>query len=116
MRRYRRLLTVGAPAIGVAATVAGAVALVVGPAAADTNTISNAGFESGLAGWTCTTGSVVTGHAHSGSSALAGAANNSDNARCTQAVTVAPNTKYTLSAFVNGSYVYIGATGTGTND
>jgi chitinase len=29
---------------------------------------------------------------------------------------VAPNTAYTLSAWVNGAYVYLGATGTGTTD
>ena len=52
------------------------------------------------------TGSAVTGHAHSGSMSLAGGANNSDNAQCTQTVAVNPSTSYTLSATV------IGASGT----
>jgi chitinase len=113
MRGYQRVLAVGA----VAATVAGAVALIVGPAAADTNTVANPGFESGLTGWSCpATASAVTGHARSGTYALQGAATNSDNAQCTQTVTVAPNTTYTLSAYVNGAYVYLGATGTGGGD
>ncbi len=114
MRRSGRLaLAAGATVAVVAATVA----FLVRPAAADTNTISNPGFESGLTGWSCTsTGSAVGGHAHSGSSALAGAPAGQDNAQCTQTVTVAPSTKYTLSAWVNGSYVYIGATGTGAGD
>src|SRR5436190_1931789 len=81
---------------------------------AATNTIANPGFESGLAGWSCTSvSSAVTGHAHAGTMALQGAANNSDNAQCTQNVTVTPNTRYTLSAWVNGNYVFIGATNTG---
>jgi hypothetical protein len=114
MRRSGRLaLAAGA----VVAVIAAAVAFLVRPAAADTNTISNPGFESGLTGWSCTSGgSAVSGHAHSGSAALAGAPGGQDNAQCTQTVTVAPSTKYTLSAWVNGSYVYIGATGTGSGD
>jgi chitinase len=111
------MLSVGVPTVAVAALVAAGVAVVVRPAAADTNTIANPGFESGLAGWSCTaTGSAVGGHAHSGSSALAGTPAGQDNAQCTQTVTVAPNTRYTLSAWVNGAYVFIGATGTGTGD
>jgi chitinase len=117
-------MNVGVPALAVSGLVVASMALVVAsvtlrvsPAAADTNTIANAGFESGMTGWTCgATGSVVGGHAHSGLSSLAGAASDSDNAQCTQAVTVAPNTRYTLSAFVNGAFVYLGVTGTGTGD
>jgi Carbohydrate binding domain len=103
--------------VGIAALAAAMVAMVVHPAAADTNTIANPGFESGLTGWSCTsTGSVVADHAHSGSSSLAGTPDGQDNAQCTQTVSVAPSTKYTLSAWVNGSYVYLGATGTGGGD
>ncbi|RKT07211.1 hypothetical protein BX286_5266 [Streptomyces sp. 3211.6] len=32
-----------------------------------------------------------------------------DNARCAQAVTVAPDSAYTLSAWVQGAYVCLGA-------
>ncbi len=110
MRRSARI------ALGTAAAAVGAMALAV-PAASAAETIANPGFESGLANWSCTSvSSAVTGHAHSGSMSLAGGANGSDNAQCTQNVSVTPNTRYTLSAFVNGNYVYIGATGTGTSD
>ncbi|HEX5495951.1 MAG TPA: glycosyl hydrolase family 18 protein [Mycobacteriales bacterium] len=79
--------------------------------------VSNGGFESGaLAPWSCSNGSVVASPVHSGSHALSGAANNSDTAQCAQTIAVAPNHTYTLSAWVNGNFVFIGATGTGTTD
>jgi chitinase len=113
MRGYQRVLAGGA----VAAVVAGAVALIVGPASADTNVVANPGFESGLSSWSCpTTASAVNGHARSGANALRGNPTDNDHARCAQTVSVSPNSKYTLSAYVNGSYVYLGATGTGGND
>jgi chitodextrinase len=93
-----------------AATVA-AVA-VAGPAAAADNLVANAGFETGtLSGWSCQNGSVVSTPVHSGGFALAGAADNVSNAQCTQQVTVQPNSTYTLSGWVRGNYVYLGATG-----
>ena len=117
MPRLGRSWSVGIPIVAVTAVVVAAVAFLVRPAAADTNTISNPGFESGLTGWSCTaTGTTGGGHAHSGAASLIGTPAGQDNAQCTQTVTVAPSTSYTLSAWVNGSYVYIGATGTGTND
>ena len=74
--------------------------------------LGNAGFETGTtAGWTCDGASVSSGAAHSGTYKLAGTPTGSGFAQCTQTVTVQPNTKYTLSGFVNGSYVFIGATG-----
>jgi hypothetical protein len=81
-------------------------------------TVTNGGFESGsLSPWTCSSAdSVTTSPVHSGSYALQGAANDSDNAECSQTISVSPNTTYTLSAWVDGSYVYLGDTGTGTND
>ncbi|MEV6932491.1 glycosyl hydrolase family 18 protein [Dactylosporangium sp. NPDC051485] len=78
------------------------------------NLLSNPGFESGsLSGWSCTgSGSgAVTSPVHSGSYALNGNATASDNAQCTQTVSVQPNTAYTLSGWVRGNYVYIGVTG-----
>jgi chitinase len=84
------------------------------PAAASGNLLTNPGFESGdLSGWTCDagTGAVVASPVHSGSHALAGTPSGSDNAQCTQTVSVQPNTAYTLSGYVEGSYVYIGVTG-----
>jgi 3D (Asp-Asp-Asp) domain-containing protein len=113
MRSRIRALSIGAAAL-IAASV---VAFIVYPASAETNALTNPGFESGLTGWTCPSiATAATGHAHSGSYALAGAASSSDNAQCTQSVAVAAITKYTLTAYVNGNYVYLGVTGAGTGD
>ncbi|MFC0600169.1 chitinase [Streptomyces palmae] len=86
--------------------------------AADTNIATNPGFESGLSGWTCSggTGATVSSPVHSGSAALQATPSGSDTARCAQTVSVQPNSSYTLSAWVRGSYVYLGAEGTGTTD
>ncbi|MGQ4433444.1 chitinase [Streptomyces sp. SAS_260] len=86
--------------------------------AADTNNAKNAGFESGLTNWTCTAGSgtTVSSPVHSGASALKGTPAGQDNAQCTQSVAVKPNSTYTLSAWVQGGYSYLGVTGTGTTD
>ncbi|MFE2598001.1 chitinase [Streptomyces sp. NPDC059396] len=86
--------------------------------AADADIARNGNFESGLSGWSCTAGSgaVVSTPVHGGSGALKGTPAGSDNAKCSQTVTVQPNSAYTLSAWVQGSYVYLGASGTGTTD
>ena len=86
--------------------------------AADVNNAKNAGFESGLNGWACSAGSgtTVSSPVHSGSAALKATPAGQDNARCTQTVAVKPNSTYTLSAWVQGGYAYLGATGTGTTD
>ncbi|MDO0925981.1 glycoside hydrolase family 18 protein [Streptomyces sp. TG1A-8] len=103
---------------------AGALALAVAglaatpAAAADVNNARNAGFESGLADWTCTAGSgtTVSSPVHSGAAALKATPAGQDNAQCTQTVAVKPNSTYTLSAWVQGGYAYLGVTGTGTTD
>ncbi|MFE0088335.1 chitinase [Streptomyces sp. NPDC058991] len=86
--------------------------------AADVNNAKNAGFESGLTNWTCSGGSgaVVSSPVHGGTSALRGTPSGQDNAKCSQTVSVKPNSTYRLSAWVQGSYVYLGASGTGTTD
>ncbi|MFF4400568.1 chitinase [Streptomyces sp. NPDC001480] len=84
--------------------------------AADAELARNGGFESGLDGWICTAGTTVTSPVHSGGSALQATPAGSDNAQCAQTVTVQPNSRYTLSGYVRGSYVYLGANGTGTTD
>ena len=110
LRRSRRriLALLGSAALALA----GAIAL---PGTAQAaNVLSNPGFESGsLSPWSCTgnLGSVVSSPVHGGSKALAGAVSSSDNAQCTQTVAVQPNTTYSLSGWVRGSYVYLGVTG-----
>ncbi|MEU2683619.1 glycoside hydrolase family 18 protein [Streptomyces hygroscopicus] len=105
-----------------AATALGATALVAlggTPAgAAAANLAQNPGFESGLSGWTCSagSGSTVASPVHGGSAALKATPAGTDNARCAQTVAVRPNSSYTLTAWVQGSYVYLGASGTGTTD
>ncbi|MET7621114.1 carbohydrate binding domain-containing protein [Streptomyces sp. NPDC005408] len=97
-----------------AALLAAAASLAVPGTAQAANLLSNPGFETGsLSGWSCTggLGSVVSSPVHSGTKALAGAVSASDNAKCTQTVAVQPNTAYTLSGWVRGSYVYLGVTG-----
>jgi chitinase len=93
--------------------------LAAGPAAAaDVNNARNAGFESGLANWTCAAGSgtTVSSPAHGGSAALKATPTGQDYAQCSQTVAVKPNSTYTLSAWVQGGYTFLGTTGTGTTD
>ncbi|MFJ6575662.1 chitinase [Streptomyces sp. NPDC091368] len=96
----------------------GLLALTPAAQAADTELARNGGFEAGLDGWTCTAGSgaVVPTPVHGGTKALQATPAGSDNAKCSQTVTVKPNSSYTLSGWVRGSYVYLGASGTGTTD
>ncbi|MEU7515102.1 glycoside hydrolase family 18 protein [Streptomyces sp. NPDC042898] len=86
--------------------------------AADAELARNGGFEAGLDGWSCTAGSgaVVPSPVHGGTKALQATPAGSDNAKCSQTVTVKPNSSYELSSWVRGSYVYLGASGTGTTD
>ncbi|WP_333770501.1 carbohydrate binding domain-containing protein, partial [Streptomyces sp. IBSBF 2435] len=98
---------------------AGVAAVTVGSAsAATTNLVANPGFESALSNWSCTAGSgaAVSSPVHSGTGALKATPSSSDTAQCSQTVSVQPNSQYTLSAWVQGSYVYLGATGTGGTD
>ncbi|MFJ1992457.1 chitinase [Streptomyces asiaticus] len=115
-RRFARLTsafaTIALGATGLAALGGGTAT------AAAANLAQNPGFESGLSGWTCSaaSGTSVASPVHGGSAALKATPAGSDNARCAQTVSVKPNSSYTLSAWVQGSYVYLGASGTGTTD
>ncbi|HET6857529.1 MAG TPA: glycoside hydrolase family 18 protein [Streptomyces sp.] len=86
--------------------------------AADVNVVKNGGFESGLANWSCTAGSgaTVSSPVHGGAAALRATPSGQDNAKCSQTVAVKPNSTYALSTWVQGSYAYLGASGTGTSD
>jgi chitinase len=112
MRRPGRA---GLAAAAAAAVVTGLGLAAMPSASAASNLLTNPGFETGnLSGWTCdSSDSVVTGHAHTGTYALQGAAG-ADTAQCTQTLTVAANTAYTLSASVQGAYVFLGVNGAAT--
>ncbi|MFF9456573.1 chitinase [Streptomyces flaveolus] len=99
-----------------ALAVSGMTALSSAARAADADLARNGGFESGLDGWTCTAGTTVTSPVHGGTSALKATPAGADNARCAQTVTVKPDSAYTLTGYVRGTYVYLGASGTGTTD
>ncbi|MFJ9901348.1 chitinase [Streptomyces sp. NPDC101152] len=86
--------------------------------AADVNNAKNAGFESGLSNWTCSAGSgtTVSAPVHGGSAALKATPAGQDDAQCAQTVAVQPNATYSLSAWVQGGYAFLGVSGTGTTD
>ncbi|MEV5338076.1 glycoside hydrolase family 18 protein [Streptomyces sp. NPDC052676] len=99
-----------------ALTLPGTAALSSAARAADADLLRNGGFEAGLDGWTCTAGTTVGSPVRSGTSALRATPDGGDNARCSQTVTVRPDSTYTLTGHVRGSYVHLGASGTGTTD
>ena len=110
-----RQLRLAASACAAALVIPAALYLSTGSAAAaGTNLLTNPGFETGsLAGWSCDAGTatVVSSPVHSGSHALGATPTSSDDAQCTQTVAVQANTTYALSAYVEGSYVYLGVDG-----
>ncbi|TWG07337.1 glycosyl hydrolase family 18 protein [Streptomyces brevispora] len=81
-----------------------------------TGALVNGDFETGSLGpWTCESGgSVVSTPVHGGTHALAVAATSSQTGECTQTLTLSPNTKYTLSGWVQGNYGYLGVRGGAT--
>jgi chitinase len=96
-----------------------ALGLAAGPAAAAANLLTNGSFATGsTAGWTCSSGdTVVTSPVAPGSSfALSGTPTSSDDAQCSQVVSVQPGSSYTLTGQVEGDFVYLGDSGTGTTD
>ncbi|MEU6481536.1 glycosyl hydrolase family 18 protein [Streptomyces sp. NPDC047017] len=110
-RRLLALLAAGLLAVP------GVTALSSAARAADADLTRNGGFESRLDGWTCApTAKTVTSPVHGGTAALQATPAGSDNAQCAQTVSVRPNSQYTLTGYVRGAYVYLGASGTGTTD
>ena len=98
-----------------AAIALGLIALHATPAAA-ANILTNPGFESALSGWTCSAtaaAQAVSQPVHGGTKALQATPAGNDYARCAQTVTVKPSTTYQLSAWVQGNYIFLGATGSG---
>ncbi len=88
-------------------------------ASAQANLLTNGDFATGsTAGWTCSSGdTVVTSPVYPGSAyALAGTPTDSDYAQCSQVVSVQPSSSYTLTGWVEGDYVFLGDSGTGTSD
>jgi chitinase len=77
------------------------------------NLVTNGGFETGsLSGWTCNAGdTVVSSPVHSGSHAAQLTPSSSTTGECDQTITVQANHTYTLSAYVNGSYAFLGVSG-----
>ena len=104
------LVVSGVATVSVLSTAAGA---------ATVNLLANPSFGTGnLTGWTCDAGTatVVTSPVYTGSAyALSATPTSSDDAQCTQTVSVLPNTSYTLSGYVEGAYAYIGVTGGSDN-
>ncbi|MEU5218841.1 glycoside hydrolase family 18 protein [Streptomyces sp. NPDC020807] len=84
--------------------------------AADVNVAKNAGFENGLTNWSCSAGSgaAVSSPVRTGAGALKASPAGLDNAKCVQTVAVKPGSTYTLSAWVQGGYAYLGVNNTGT--
>ncbi|MFF2405424.1 chitinase [Streptomyces sp. NPDC058092] len=118
LRRRRTRPLLGCALAVLAAGALTATGLVGNAQAADVNVAKNAGFESGLANWTCSGGSgtTVSSPVHGGTAALKATPSGQDNAKCTQTVAVKPDSTYTLSSWVQGGYAYLGASGTGTTD
>ncbi|RKE22356.1 glycosyl hydrolase family 18 protein [Streptomyces sp. TLI_171] len=80
------------------------------------SSLANGDLESGtLAPWTCQSGGAVVGSpVHGGSKALQVVPTASATGQCQQTVTLAPNHSYTLTAWVQGPYSYVGVSGGAT--
>jgi chitinase len=87
-------------------------------ASAQANLLTNGSFTGSTSGWTCSGGdSVVTSPTYDGASdALGGTPTSSDDAQCSQVVSVQPSSSYTLAGWVEGDYVFLGDSGTGSSD
>ncbi|WP_051816573.1 chitinase [Kitasatospora sp. NRRL B-11411] len=85
--------------------------------APNVDVIANGDFSAGnhISPWTCGPTVTAVNNAATGWD-LQGAPAGTDYANCSQTVTVLPNSTYTLSAVVQGGYVFAGVTGTGGTD
>ncbi|WP_052489205.1 glycosyl hydrolase family 18 protein [Streptomyces sp. 150FB] len=81
-----------------------------------TGALANAGFESASpAPWTCESGTtVVTTPVHGGTHAVRTTPTSTATGECAQTLTLAPNTHYSLSGWVQGNYAYVGVRGGAT--
>jgi chitinase len=117
MFRTRRLVMFTSLTILLLASTVGAILLVNNRTgltqAASSNLVSNPGFETGnLNSWSCDAGDIAaTSPTHSGSYALQMNPSSSTTGQCTQTISVQPNTAYTLSAYLDGPYAYLGVNG-----
>jgi hypothetical protein len=91
---------------------------VTGGTSGGSGSLVNGNFETGSASpWTCQSGdSVQSSTVHSGTYALEEVPTSSATGECDQAVTLAPNTSYTLSGWVEGDYAFIGVSGGASTD
>jgi hypothetical protein len=79
---------------------------------APTGSVVNGGFETGaLSPWSAAGDAIVASPAHSGTHALQVVPTSSATGEAAQNVTLAPNHAYTLKAWVQGSYAYLGVRG-----
>ena len=78
--------------------------------------IVNPGFETGsLSPWVCQSGdSISTTTVHSGKDAALIVPTSSATGACDQSVTLSPNHSYTLTAWVEGNYAFVGVSGGAT--
>jgi hypothetical protein len=77
--------------------------------------VVNGGFETGaLSPWSAPGDTIVASPAHSGTHALQVVPTASATGEAAQNVTLAPNRAYTLTAWVQGSYAYVGVRGGAT--
>lgn len=79
----------------------------------------NGDFSTGsLSPWVCDSGTaqIATSPTYDSSYALEGTPTSSDDAQCEQTITVAADTSYTLSGYLDGDYVYLGVSGAASTD
>jgi chitinase len=79
----------------------------------------NGDFSTGsLSPWVCDSGTaqIATSPTYDSSYALEATPTSSDDAQCEQTITVAADTTYTLSGYLDGNYVYLGVSGAASTD